>query len=314
MSFVETKFNLLNPLKSIDLKKVEFISELIQNTKGNIFILGVGKNSSLAHHIADTLKSVSVKAFYFSTMNCNHGDIGVLEKEDLIIYLSKSANTDELFKIAPFIKLKNIKSVLISCNSNTILKNYIDFHISLNQIEESTFLIPTNSIILFIYFFNLVIDLLVKNKNLTIEQYSLNHSSGNIGFVLNNCLKDIMIKDNLPIISKNLKIIDVIFEMSKFKYTIVFYFKGDKFIGIFTDGDLRRTISNDRNNLDQTIENFINKDYFSLQSNLKLIDLDIKNLLDNDLLSGIPILNKNNNLEGFINKDSLIRNNISLNI
>ena len=117
--------------------------------------------------------------------------------------------------------------------------------------------------------------------------------------------------NNLPIISENLKIIDVIFEMTKNKFPIIFYVKNKEVIGIFTDGDLRRAINKNKDNLELNLEQFINRNFYSLNYNMKLSELDIDFLITNNLLSGIPILNDSQNIVGIVNKDILLNNNFS---
>jgi len=312
MSIIEKHFNELSCLKKIDIQKVKNLTCLIKNTTGNIFIVGVGKNSTIAKHIADSLKSISIRAFFFSPLNCTHGDIGALNSNDLIIYLSKSGNTIELYNIYNQIKDKKLKTVLISTNQISLMSKNVDFNIYLPFTNETTFMmIPTTSIILFIFFFNMVFHVLVNENKLTIEQYASNHKSGNIGFLLNNKIFDIMETNNLPIISNNLKIIDVIFEMTKNKFPIIFYVKDKKVIGIFTDGDLRRTINQNKNNLDLYIEDFMNRNFYSLNQDIKLSELNIKSMINNNILSGIPILDELQNIVGIINKDILLKNNFS---
>jgi arabinose-5-phosphate isomerase len=312
MALVQTHLEKLDCLKEIDIKKVEFLAYLIKNTKGNVFIIGVGKNSTLAKHIADTLKSISIKAFFFSPLNCTHGDIGALCSDDLVIFLSKSGNTDELNNIVNQIKNKNIKTVLVSCNQLSLISKKVNYNIYLNFSNESTFMIPTTSIILYIFFFNLVVNVLVYKTNLSIEQYGLNHQSGQIGFLINNKISDIMEKENLPIISENIKIIDVIFKMTEKQYPLILYVNNKTLIGIFTDGDLRRCITEKKENLDDMIENFINKKFFHLRDNILLSELDIDYLIKEKLLSGIPILNSRKELVGIINKEILLKNNFTL--
>jgi arabinose-5-phosphate isomerase len=312
MSLIKTHFKELDCLQEININDVNHLAYLIKNTEGNIFFVGVGKNSSIAKHIADTLKSISIRSFYFSPLNCTHGDIGALKSNDLIIYLSKSGNTEELVKIIPQIKNKNIKSVLVSCNLISLISKQVDYSIYLKFSKETTFMIPTVSIILFIFFFNLVINVLVYEKKLSIDDYALNHKSGNIGFLLNNKISDIMQTKNLPIIDQNLKIIDVIFRMTQNKFPVIFYLNNKKIIGIFTDGDLRRCIIEDRQNLDLNLDTFVNKNFYSLNQNLKLSELNIDYLIKNKLLSGVPILNDDQELVGQINKEILITNNFTL--
>ena len=311
MSIIEKHFKELSCLKEIEIQKVKTLAYLIKNNTGNIFIVGVGKNSTVAKHVADTLKSISIRAFVFSPLNCSHGDIGALQPNDLIIYLSKSGNTEELFNIVNQIKDKQVKTVLISCNQISLISKNVDYHIYLPFTNETTFMVPTTSIIQFIFFFNLVINILVYENNLSIEQYAINHQSGRIGFLLNNKISDIMETNNLPIISENLKIIDVIFEMTKNKFPIIFYIKNKEVIGIFTDGDLRRAINKNKDNLELNLEQFINRNFYSLNYNMKLSELDIDFLITNNLLSGIPILNDSQNIVGIVNKDILLNNNFS---
>jgi arabinose-5-phosphate isomerase len=297
--------NQLNILKNIDLKKLDSLVNLICNCNGNIFFCGVGKNMTVANHMADILKSIGIRAFYFSTINSSHGDLGVLNKNDIVIYLSKSGNTLELINLAKHIQERKIETILISSNICSELHNYVDFNLFIPCENELTHMIPSTSIISFIFIFNIIVKKIVNNKNINIKNYGKNHPGGNIGYVLNTSVRDIMKTDSLPIIESNITLKETLFIMTKFKQSFILYVENEILIGILTDGDLRRSLNNN-NNFNIKIKELINHNFkFVFEDDLiSKIILEFRN--SPYLNSCIPVVNSNQNLKGIINNNILI--------
>lgn len=288
-------------LDNLNNEDIIYLVNVIKN-KEIIYFSGVGKSESIAIHICRILKSIGFKCFDLNILNSLHGDIGTITENDALILFSKSGNTDEIISKIENFKLKKCLIIGISNNSNNKFDKYCDKSIKIpfnQELELYNNKIPTNSSISILLFFNVIISLLA--NNISINEYSINHSSGSIGNSLKK-IKDVLItkfpKFN---IKDKLKFNSVCLEMTKYVIGSSFFINdNEELVGMLTDGDLRRLLITNQN-LEFINENEINKDYYfeeDVEKYVKDIDLDKKY---------IPVL-KGKKLIGIINCVKLLSN------
>jgi len=234
--------HIINEFKKLD---IDNIVEKVETCKGTVYTAGVGKSGNMARHLADLLKSVSVSSQYLETINTLHGDIGAINSNDIVLIFSKSGNTYEYEQIIPSLN-KRCHTVGICCDHNSRFsmlchsivklpfKNEIDCHISK---------IPTNSCVAQLLFCNILTTLVSISKNLSLEDYSLNHPSGNIGHNLKKIGDVINIDPPKVVFDKQMSLFDILFVMTNKKsgYCIMVDEKNN-IIGLLTDGDIRRLL------------------------------------------------------------------------
>ena len=174
-------------LSQIDKKSIMILSKVINKisyNKKNIYTLGVGKSNHVANLFSDQLKLLSQVSVSLNITNLSHGDIGLLQKDDLVIIISKSGNTSELINLIPHLIDKKVILFNISMNKSGKLNQMVDYSVilpTINEIDKNN-LIPSNSIIIFTYYFNMVISNLILSKNLKSNQLiSSNHPGGDLG-------------------------------------------------------------------------------------------------------------------------------------
>ena len=170
----ETRINIYNFLNKIKEDDINYIINIIRKNTGILYITGVGKSGIAAMYFSDMLKSFSYRSSYLNPLNSLHGDLGILRKEDTIIFLSKSGTTREIVNLIKLAREKNIK--LISIFNTEDIKNNTDFSIVLPSKEDKDVLsniIPIDSFLNYIIFFNIVLSIL--KKNITLEEYKKNH-------------------------------------------------------------------------------------------------------------------------------------------
>ena len=171
--------------QKIDTKSIELAAQFINNysnLNNNIYTLGVGKSSHIANIFSDQLKLLSISCFNMNCTNLLHGNIGMIKENDLVFIISKSGKTLEINNSV--IKLKEKKCIIILISMNSNYNKLYHYNISLPTVPEidENNLIPTNSLIVFIYFFNKVILNLIKLQNLkSNELIQANHPSGCLG-------------------------------------------------------------------------------------------------------------------------------------
>ena len=178
---MENQKNILNYFfDNINLDNINILINKIINNKNNIYITGIGKSYNCAIQISDLLKSISINCFY---LNCNtllHGNLGVINN-NLIIIFSKSGNTPEILNIIDNLIERNCFLVGVFCNNNNLIEKKCNLNIYLplkKEIDQHD-IIPSISITLYTLFTNYLIENL--SKKITLEEYSKNHPSGDIG-------------------------------------------------------------------------------------------------------------------------------------
>ena len=164
------------------IKAYEFV-DLLLNCKGKIFFTGVGKNGHVAAKATSTFSSIGVSCFFIDPVDSVHGDMGVINEDDILVAVSKSGNTEELIHFLKNVEHKNCKIVSIHSNPKNKSLDYSSLDIDLRVSKEADHLdiVPTCSIAVFTIFLQSVACEISERKQLTLEQFVKNHPGGSIG-------------------------------------------------------------------------------------------------------------------------------------
>ena len=275
-------------LKKDSIEK--FSNILIENIDNNILILGIGKSYNVGLQFCDLLRCINFKSIVLEPSKILHGDLGLITKKDIIITLSNSGNTDELYNITKdIIKIKSKNIYLLSSKINgKITENVIDnFIIPVEEELESCFKsIPTNSYLNFILYFNEVISILIKKLNINETIYKENHSSGKIGRLYTKVFDNIIKKEKCSILTINSNIKDLILSQNKKSIGCSIILDNDKPIGFVTDKDLRIYLES-KNDLEEKILNIMTKDFYYIKENIFIKDIEKKYLYIPVIIDGI---------------------------
>ncbi|MBI5346793.1 MAG: KpsF/GutQ family sugar-phosphate isomerase [Chlamydiae bacterium] len=251
--FDDTKKYLNYFFDSIDISKVEAIHKKLLSCKGTLIFTGIGKSGFIANKIAMTMLSTGTKALFLPPIDALHGDIGIVGKEDVFIFFSKSGSTDELVNLIPFVKKRGASVIAVVCNDNSKLAALSDLSIVLpTQKELCPFnLAPTTSTTVQLIFGDILTIALMKEKNFSLNEYAINHPAGAIGRQISLSVEDLMFKkDDLPLCKKQDFVMDVLHELSYKKCGCLLVVDDKNCLeGIFTDGDLRRAIQSKKDKL-----------------------------------------------------------------
>jgi D-arabinose 5-phosphate isomerase GutQ/beta-phosphoglucomutase-like phosphatase (HAD superfamily)/NDP-sugar pyrophosphorylase family protein len=174
------------------------IIPLIKNSKSNIYLSGIGKCGHVAKKCVSTWQSVGISCHYLNIPDLFHGDFGILQNNDIIIYISNSGNTEELIKCCSYIKNNfNVLQICFTIKMNNDIKKYVDFHYNLAIqpiLEIDTInMAPTTSSILFMTLLDIIGVKLGEEKGLTIEKFRLTHPGGELGKITNNIIDYVVI-------------------------------------------------------------------------------------------------------------------------
>ncbi len=229
--------------KSLDKNFVEAV-ELISKQNGKIIISGVGKSGNIAGKIAASFTSTGLPAIYLNPVDASHGDMGIIGKDDVLIILSNSGESQELSDLINFSKKKKIKIILITSTSNSLISKNSDINLILPNHKEADRLqiIPTTSTTMSLALGDALCCSVLSLRKFDKKSFSELHPGGKIGRKLKT-LGEIM-DIEIPVIQSNSTIIDAVLVMTEKKYgCVVVLDKIKKIKGIITDGDLRRSIA-----------------------------------------------------------------------
>jgi arabinose-5-phosphate isomerase len=218
--------------------------EKIYATKGKVIVVGVGKSGLVGAKIAATLASTGTSSFFLHPTEAMHGDLGMIGKEDLVLAISYSGESEELVQILPHIKRFNIPLIAMAKTSQSTLGRYCDLFLSIFVEKEACPLdaAPTSSTTLTMALGDALAVALMKKRGFKHDDFASFHPGGALGKRLFVKIKDLMRKENLPIIDKQTKLKDAIVVMSQGKLGNVLITQNDEFCAVLSDGDLRRAL------------------------------------------------------------------------
>ena len=236
--------------------------ELIGSTKGKCICAGIGKSGLIARKVSATLSSVGVSSFFLDPAQANHGDMGQIDKKDIVLIFSYSGNTTEITNMLKYANRFNIKVIGVASKKDSMLLKASDIKILLPKVKEAdpTGMVPTTSTSITLMFGDCLAIALMNKIKFSKDRFKIFHPGGNIGQAL-LLVEDIMLKGKmLPVISVKKKIKDAIKIMTTKKLGLAVVTKNSLVIGIITDGDARRKIGG--YSKDDKIENIMTKNPF----------------------------------------------------
>ncbi len=220
--------------------------ETILNCRGRVIVTGMGKSGIIARKIAATLTSTGTAASYLHPAEGVHGDLGIVRREDVIIVVSKSGGTDEVYQLFPVFKRLGIPIIALLGNLNSPVAEKSDIVIDVSVSEEAcgNDLIPTSSTTAALVMGDALAIMLLEERHFSPEDFALLHPGGNLGRRMLLRVEDVMhTGGEIPVVREEDTVKDAILEMTskRFGATCVVNRKGE-LVGIFTDGDLRRVV------------------------------------------------------------------------
>ena len=244
------QINELKKIKKIFNKSFIKAVDLILNCKGKIIFAGIGKSGLIARKISATFSSVGIPSFFCDPAQALHGDMGQIEKKDILIIFSYSGNTSELTNMIKYANRYNIRIIGIASKPDSILLKASDIKLVLPKVKESdvTGMVPTSSTSITLLLGDCLATTIMRQKKFSKEKFKIYHPGGNIGNAL-LLAKDIMlVGKKIPIINYKKKFKEALREMNKKKLGTVVITRKQYIKGLLTDGDLRRGIKRFSNN------------------------------------------------------------------
>ena len=236
----EATLNLINQLDENFDKAVS----LMFHCTGKVIVTGVGKSGNIGAKIAATLSSTGTPAFFVNPLDVYHGDLGVMTKDDVVLALSNSGQTDELLRFIPMVLHMNIPIIGMSANPNSLLAKYSTAHLKVWVEKEACplNLAPTSSTTAALVMGDALAIALMRVRNFKPQDFAQFHPGGELGKRLLTTAQDVMRSDELPIIPKDIHLGEAIIHVSKGKLGLGVSLDNGKVIGLITDGDIRRAM------------------------------------------------------------------------
>lgn len=236
----DATLNLINQLDENFDKAVS----LMFHCTGKVIVTGVGKSGNIGAKIAATLSSTGTPAFFVNPLDVYHGDLGVMTRDDVVLALSNSGQTDELLRFIPMVLHMNIPIIGMSANPNSLLAKYSTVHIKVWVEKEACplNLAPTSSTTAALVMGDSLAIALMRVRNFKPKDFAQFHPGGELGKRLLTTAQDVMRSDELPVIPKDMHLGDAIIHVSKGKLGLGVSLENGKVIGLITDGDIRRAM------------------------------------------------------------------------
>jgi arabinose-5-phosphate isomerase len=251
--------------------------ELISNIKGKLIVTGVGKSGLVGAKISATLASTGTSSFFLHPTEAMHGDLGIIGNNDIVLAISYSGESQELIQILPHLKRFDIPLIAMTKDKNSTLAKYADIFLNIGIQKEACPLniAPTTSTTLTMALGDALAVCLMKKKNFKKEDFASFHPGGTLGKQLFVKVKDLLQKENLPIVSRETSLKDAIVIMSEGRLGNAIVMENNKIVGLLSDGDLRRAMLDKNFSLNCKIEEI-------MTTNPKMIK--DKNILASDAL------------------------------
>lgn len=218
--------------------------ETILACSGKVIVTGMGKSGLVGRKIAATLASTGTPSFFLHPGEAFHGDLGMISREDVVVALSYSGETDEILKIVPFIHDNGNRLVAMTGNAESSLAKNADVHLDVSVRAEACILhlAPTSSTTAQIAMGDALAVALMKLRDFTSVDFARLHPGGSLGRRLLMKVENVMRRTNLPVVSMDCSAKDMIHAVSKGGLGLIVICDGDKIEGIVTDGDIRRAM------------------------------------------------------------------------
>jgi arabinose-5-phosphate isomerase len=282
--------------------------DLIMSSKGKLIITGVGKSGLVGAKIAATLASTGTSSFFLHPTEAMHGDLGMIGKNDIVLGISYSGESDELVQILPHLKRFNIPLIAMARNPESTLAKYADVFINIKVDKEGCPLdaAPMSSTTLTMAMGDALAVCLMKKRDFKKEDFASFHPGGSLGKQLFVKVDDLLRKEDLPVVSRETKLKDAILVMSEGRLgSVIITDKDDKVIALLSDGDLRRALMNENFSMDCKVDEIATMNPKRLK-NKELLASDALQVIEDYKIQLLIVTDENDKLVGVLHIHDLI--------
>jgi len=279
----------------IDINFAEAIQVLF-NSKGRLIVTGIGKSAIIAQKLVATFNSTGTPSLFLHASEAIHGDLGMLQKDDVTICISKSGNSPEIKVLVPLLKRFGNKLIAVTGNMTSFLAKESNYILNTTVDAEScpNNLAPTNSTTAQLVMGDTLAVCLMELRGFTSEDFAKYHPGGALGKKLLLSVKDMLENSMKPMVSPDSSIKKVIFEISEKRLGVTAVVENNKVIGIITDGDIRRMLNERDTFSDLTAIDIMSKNPKTIQSSTMVTDA--LNILEDFAITQLIVVDDGNYL------------------
>ncbi len=284
--------------------------QLMFDCRGRIVVIGMGKSGHIGSKIAATLASTGSPAFFVHPGEASHGDLGMIMKNDVVLAISNSGETDEIITIVPLIKRLGVPLISLTGNAQSHIATQANVNLDVSVSKEACplGLAPTSSTTVALVMGDALAIALLDTRGFTADDFALSHPGGRLGKRLLLHVKDIMhTGSDIPMVQSKVLLSQALIEMTEKKLGMTTIVDDEKtLIGVFTDGDLRRIFDRNDINLNKTSidEVMIKNCKVIFEEQLAAEALQI---MESKSVNALPVVNSNNKVIGALNMHDLLR-------
>ncbi len=283
--------------------------EIILACRGRIVVLGMGKSGHVAGKIAATLASTGTPAFFVHPAEASHGDLGMITADDVVLVLSNSGETDEVKQIVPLLKRLGVDIIAMTGRPASTLATHADVNINVEVATEACplGLAPTSSTTAALVMGDALAVSLLETRGFTAEDFARSHPAGQLGRRLLLHIRDVMHSgDEMPVVAETATLAQAIMEMTRKRLGMVAITAGDmKVLGVYTDGDLRRTMEQALDLHNTLIGEVMTRNGKSILA--CALAVDAAELLQKHKIQGLLVVDEQSRLQGLLNFQDLLQ-------
>ena len=281
--------------------------KLILDCKGKLIVTGVGKSGHIGAKMAATLSSTGTPSFYLNPLDAYHGDLGVVGNDDIILALSNSGQTDELLRLLPYFQEKKIPIISMSGNPESLLAKNTDVHITVTVRSEASplGLAPTTSTTAALAVGDALACALMLARDFKVQDFARFHPGGSLGKRLLTTARDVMHKEDLPVVPPEMELGKAIIRVSQGWLGFCVVVVNDEVVGIITDGDVRRAMESSQNRFfSLTVNDIMTKNPKVVTPETKISTID--NILQKNKIHAVLVVDDKNRLVGIVDSFSIM--------
>ncbi len=292
-------------IKDFDIEKAV---DLVVSCKGKLIVTGVGKSGLVGAKIAATLASTGTSSFFLHPTEAMHGDLGMIGKDDIVLAISYSGESEELIQLLPHLKRFDIPLIAMAKTKESTLGKYSDFFMNISVSKEACPLdtAPTSSTTLTMAMGDALAVCLMKKRDFKKEDFASFHPGGSLGKKLFIKVNDLLRRDNLPVVSRETKLKDAIVTMSEGRLgSVLIVDENNRLSSVLSDGDLRRALMSDDFSLDCEIETISTKNPKTVKDK-NILASDALRIIEEYKIQVLIVTDEEGKIEGILHIHDLI--------
>ena len=270
--------------------------ELIYRCHGKVIVTGVGKSGHIGEKIAATLSSTGTPSFFINPLDVFHGDLGVMTRDDVVLAISNSGQTDELLRLQ-----MQIPIVAMSGNPDSLLAKYASFHLNVSVAREADpmNLAPTSSATAQLVMGDALAIALMRKRNFQPTDFAQFHPGGELGKRLLTTAADVMRTEDLPTIPPKMHLGEAIIQVSRGKLGLGVATEDGQIVGLITDGDIRRAMEKwQAEFFNRTVDDIMTRHPKTVSPETKITE--IQRIMNKHKIHSVLVVSSDNRLLGVV--------------